>query len=115
MVSNAYPVSTSLCVCRGEIGIFEPVVYRFPEGEAEEGADVWDGPSEAFQRRTPVEWLTCHSVQDVADILYAQKPSELGGRSTVKDCISKSLNCLVTPLSGVLVLLVRFALPRGDP
>ena len=34
MVSDAYPVSASLGALRGEIGIFEPVVYRFPEGEA---------------------------------------------------------------------------------
>ena len=34
MVSYAYPVSKSLGALGGEIGIFEPVVYRFPEGEA---------------------------------------------------------------------------------
>ena len=33
MVSYAYPVSKSLGALGGEIGIFEPVVYRFPEGE----------------------------------------------------------------------------------
>ena len=115
MVSNAYPVSTSLCALRGGIGISEPVVYRLPEGEAEEGANVRGGSSEVFQRRAPVEWLACHSVQYVGDVLYTQEPSELGGSCTVKDCISKSLNCLVTPLSWVLVLLVRLALPRGNP
>ena len=33
----------------------------------------------------------------------------------VKDHISKLLNCLVTLLSWVLVVLVGFTLPRGDP
>ena len=33
----------------------------------------------------------------------------------VKDHISKSLNCLVTLLCWVLVLLVGFTLPRCDP
>ena len=33
MIRDTYPVSASLGALKGEIGIFKPVVYLFPEGE----------------------------------------------------------------------------------
>ena len=56
-----------------------------------------------------------NAVKDASDTTHAKEPEFRWGTSPVHEPVNGTFECLISAFEEVLVLMIRFTLPKSDP
>jgi len=90
------------------------IVHRLIKGEAKERANIRSDASENPKGNLPLKGLAGSVIKNEAHVRHTQEPGISRSTSTIHQRVGDTFNSLVTAFSGVLVLVVWFALPIID-